>query len=353
MTEAIFIDTSIFMAENFFHGVKIRKLGTLGNRSHVQLYVTSVVDGEMKANLVKQSKEFSTAVDAFSNAVSRKHRVIKNLIEVEDIWNTENDFTSQLLAKYEGFKEFAKIQVIQPNGQFSVTKLLQDYFEGKPPFDNEKKKCEFPDAISLQIIDNWRTERDVTVTHLSNDANFSAAEVQGVYFKSSLSEELNRIVRVAYPESFRDEDLVYNYIEDYKTDFIDLVAFEVQLEVALHFDALLQGNLEVLADDIQVDFVTMTDYSAFNIDERNVEFIGKGVYKATAVFDKFTAVEIERINLNLMAEDWHIDSTNRICVTGEYEMFFRYGTEYSYEVAYDMIEFDEDEKKLRSINKCI
>jgi hypothetical protein len=61
-------------------------------------------------------------------------------------------------ALLQAFCEKIGVEIISSNGATSVTELMEQYFEKKPPFAGADKKHEFPDAVALAALDKWSQE---------------------------------------------------------------------------------------------------------------------------------------------------------------------------------------------------
>lgn len=74
------------------------------------------------------------------------------------------------------FDEFCKQTKAMhlPAKGLDVAAVLDDYFEQKPPFGEGKKKSEFPDAFTAQLLINWRAGRSRKVIVVSGDRDWAA-----------------------------------------------------------------------------------------------------------------------------------------------------------------------------------
>ena len=153
----IFLDTSIFIQQNFFRGKKLENLAKLASQGFIKLFLTSLNDKEIIKKINDECDKLEEAESLFLRKLETTHKIVKNFYELEEMNNfiTKN-LRDNLLNKYEDFKDFAKIKIIKTSDYFDIESVIDDYFLNNPPFSNKKeKKSEFPDAISLKIISEY------------------------------------------------------------------------------------------------------------------------------------------------------------------------------------------------------
>jgi len=63
--------------------------------------------------------------------------------------------------KLDGFISYHQIEIIESK-EINIYDVLDDYFLGKPPFHNEKKKHGFPDAIIIRTYESYLNEAEAT-----------------------------------------------------------------------------------------------------------------------------------------------------------------------------------------------
>lgn len=106
--------------------------------------------------------------------------------ECQKRWRSNFDFDLMLQptgidANFDGlanrqFREFCEhvaAEVIPVNGNVNIDKLVDNYFNVMPPFEDKKqKKFEFPDAIALLSLEDWAKKCGNCVLLVSNDSGW-------------------------------------------------------------------------------------------------------------------------------------------------------------------------------------
>lgn len=349
MKENVFIDTSIFIAENFFLGKKLEKIGLLANQEKINMLITTVVDEEIKANISKRVVEVKDANSKYKRSLKYKYKIVKNIYELNNIVFNDSNLEQLLLDKYDRFKEYAKIKIIHPQEKFEIAKVLNKYFKSEAPFNISKKKSEFPDAISLKIIEDYCGDKNIRAIHLSSDKDFEGLDYENIEFKNDFGDLIIELTRKVFPENFKDEELVYKFIEENEDKFIELIRFELQLELLIYFHLILNEGIELTTDDINVKELKISKYSVLDIEKNYVSFICKGKYKSVIPQEVNFRLNKEEHSKILSENNFTIKENKFVEAEGVFEMTLHYSYEYRYKAIEGTIEFDEDEKKIKNI----
>jgi hypothetical protein len=195
--ENIFIDTSVFVAENFLHGNRIKELYRLFGDGHFKNVMPLVTINEIKSQFAKRAGDALELHNAAMN--NRKLQVLKNLKGSKDILTKfpkldiiEKEFSLKLDRR---IKAADAIVLTYPT--IDTTILLDKYFKGEKPFGKADKKHEFPDAIALQTLIQWCEENKEKCVVLTNDHDFSVGNPLikiELDYKKFLDEALTRIL---------------------------------------------------------------------------------------------------------------------------------------------------------------
>lgn len=162
-TYNIFLDTGIFESENFFRGRKLKTLGHLSKDGIVNLKITDIVYNEIlgrfRKNLVKAKSVFRKA----DNELDKGARILKNLEDYSPYFSmpkiSVEEVELKLKAKLDDFITDSKIEIIDCS-KANVREVFNQYFGQERPFGEGQKKSEFPDAFTLNIIEQWCKEHD-------------------------------------------------------------------------------------------------------------------------------------------------------------------------------------------------
>ncbi|MFK7795871.1 MAG: PIN domain-containing protein [Aureispira sp.] len=156
----IFIDTSVFESENFTQGNKIKEIFNLSSRGVVQVLMPILTYKEIlsraKFNInksIQQINSFKGKVRILRNI--EKYNSLFNVNSIqEDISNIQEEAFNQFKKTFDETIKFASIEIL-PFLSINPEKIFDKYFNREFPFGNGKKKAEFPDAFTLEIIQSW------------------------------------------------------------------------------------------------------------------------------------------------------------------------------------------------------
>lgn len=168
-TKNIFIDTSVYFSNNFaFRGELFQRLMTLAADGVINLYITDITKKEIESNIKNLFIEAYTTLIKCRN----KARILRNIedstfYKLFDSFSLKNE-QSFLLEQFNKFLVTAKTNVI-PTSEVSIIEVFNKYFLEEPPFNDKKKKNEFPDAFILLALEKWAFENNENMYVISKD----------------------------------------------------------------------------------------------------------------------------------------------------------------------------------------
>jgi hypothetical protein len=154
-TRTVFLDTQAY-DDNKLHfvGPSLKKIRELGASGFLKILTTEVVDREVRSHVRR----------ALSSAVTSHERLKGHLAILRalpsgapSVLASQLDLAQLLplgLQVWEDFLGGGRVEMVSVE-QVGARQLLDLYFEQLPPF-SEKKKSEFPDAISLLALEQWQ-----------------------------------------------------------------------------------------------------------------------------------------------------------------------------------------------------
>ena len=148
----VFIDSSIYISRNFsFTDHLLGQIARLATDNHIKLFSSEIIINEVKKKMDERSKEAKSALDS----LRKKGMILRHIPQYEAVFNNELGDSINLVLKknFDTFIEFSKASVVSVD-TVPVSKLLEAYFQGIPPF-SDQKKSEFPDAINLMALESW------------------------------------------------------------------------------------------------------------------------------------------------------------------------------------------------------
>lgn len=174
-TRNVFIDTSVFVAENFnFKGTKFETLASMAQQDRILVKSTDITFAEIISNIRESVEEAEKTI----LKAKTKARVLKNL-GAESPYRTifsdfpQDDIIQQLVKQLEDYFRFSKTETISALDT-SPSTVFEKYFGKKPPFGLGKKKSEFPDAFVLAALDGWCKQSGQKVFVISQDSDMAS-----------------------------------------------------------------------------------------------------------------------------------------------------------------------------------
>ncbi len=278
-TKIIFIDTSIFESQNFLRGFEIKRLGELSKTGNIQLKITDVIYREV---LDRMKVNIETTRAIFRKADKELHgegKILKNLDEFKDFYpmpRINNDAVfEKMKSKLDEFIGENNIEVI-PTSIAKIEDVVNQYFKRELPF-SDKKKDEFPDAISISIISQWCSSnnlktylyaKDGDITLLpSTDKILPLAQVSE--FLNAVTKEIEEEIKLQKLEELLENNSeLEHYIETNYYDEISYKVYEELLKDGTFYDLEYEPpeNIEVeIVKSLITDVIDDHLYAEFEV----------------------------------------------------------------------------------------
>lgn len=350
----IIIDTSVFLRQNFISGNLIKRLGEFSHEKIINIYVTDIIKKELFSNINKNSSKLESKLTDINKSIRGDLKFVKNLYKDLDFFDYINPerLNHLLKNKIERYFEYANIEIISTSESFKITDILDDYFNQKPPF-SEKKKNEFPDAISFKIAENFFQNKNEKAYFLTYDKDFSKIKSKFILVKDSLEDIIEEISKENSSLIYEQNELIEKTIKSNIQLFKNIL--EPELDLELSFKIQLIFEKENTFPDVSTSELeyTISDIKVFDVNENSqnigFKFIGNYNGKLEIYPEKeFNPLKYKEI---LKSNGLKLNSNFEITVKGEFQMSFFYEYEFPYKIEEDTISFDEDEFKLKSIEK--
>lgn len=193
----IFLDTSIFIKNNFLASYSIKQLLLLSENLKIQIYITDIVKREYLKNLDDSFTEFTTSL---SKNPIWKNTDFKDFQNIQEKHQNSN-FYQKIRRAFEEKINQGIIKVIDTPNEVANS-VIDLYFDCNPPFDDKRKKYEFLDAFILLTIENW------CIKNNSNAILFSS-DTDQLKFKSNLfkiESDFNNILEKFVDKSIKIEN---------------------------------------------------------------------------------------------------------------------------------------------------
>lgn len=197
---AVTIDTNILDAAKYdlSEGSTLQLLKKYVDDGTIKVVLSNIVVRESKKHLAKQVKKVcSIARNMRTDVLKESTEHLINHLGLNRLLEITKDKDSLVKKSEELFDNFIKEINAEILGTdlINLDRIIDDYFEINPPFENsEKKRKEFPDAfIAEQLRKRFSETEDVAI--VSNDKGFKSAckDIQNHSLFSSLGELFDAI----------------------------------------------------------------------------------------------------------------------------------------------------------------
>lgn len=212
-----FIDTSVFISQNLL-GYKIKHLERLSQENVLHLKITDIVYKELLSHIRQEVQRANTSLKQVKTLLNKEGRILRNVSAHNDHFGigkvNEDEYFGILKNKLDRFIEDNEIEIVTSE-YIDVSPVIDQYFEGKPPFGS-KKKSEFPDALSINAAENYLKTDELSGFFISQDNDFKEYESSHINTSYNISTFLDHIVRV---------------VSDKRTELLDALYEKSQVEI--------------------------------------------------------------------------------------------------------------------------
>jgi len=260
LTRNVFLDTCAYDNQKLrFDHAALKKLKELGKMGSISILVTDTVDGEVRRHIRENLINASSALGRFQShagvLAADPPKEIKALFSPID----PSTLIESGLTVWDTFIVEAKVERLSA-ACVQGSELLEMYFSQRAPF-SEKKKSEFPDAISLVSLAQWCQSKATQLYLVGDDPDLEAwcAERPGMYHIKSLKDFLDlynraeeKLTELVLAIFEREQKWIVSVIEESFTDCAFIYAENWEAEVE---------NVETIS--IRID-----DVDVIEVDER-------------------------------------------------------------------------------------
>lgn len=266
----VFIDASVFIAEHYFKGTKIKTLLNASKRGQISVVLTDLtlfeIKKHLKADVTKQSSKkcLNDLGSGYFGVLNKKL-----FSQVEEKLHSLYDDSVQYLDK---MLTESNVTILPLNPKIDVIGVVEKYKKQEKPF-SEKKPKEFPDAFVLETLELWcKQEKKPCVVLLSKDKDFQELSYAHLQYRdfdvyvNDVMDEYKKMVRQHENEIIRhlqeDKDihsrignLIYESFDD-STLYTDLLCIEDINDYDIKILSVYINEQSLVRDGLFDDFVT-------------------------------------------------------------------------------------------------
>lgn len=297
ITRNIFIDTSVFIKENFLLGNKLKAFLKHAEDKEIKLFTTEITIKECLKNLESNFRNSKNLYEKLIKSLGNKGSILKN---VDQIYELFNPVFFEPEKELENLKEkFSKMMKdnfsILPIDQTVTLKIFDDYFKENSPFKEGNKKSEFPDAFVLNSIESWCKKFDERMYVVSTDPDFGSfishnlIQIKDydellnlISYTNSSEENIQRIndridknsqligerIKMNFQKQFPTDGLDSNYFFEYEVqnfEFINVHIINKSIlsteigRATVELDVIIEYSVEVNYEDLNTGFYDKED----------------------------------------------------------------------------------------------
>jgi hypothetical protein len=263
ITKNVFLDTSAIIAQNFnFSSPALAAIEKLAHDGEANLLTTSIVIREVEANIKERIKNAEVGI----GRIKTSHSILKNITQpsaraILSPFDAEKA-TSELISRYLEYRKRTKTHTI-PLESASASDVFDAYFSGQPPFDDEKKKSEFPDAFNIYALESWCKSTNEKVYVVATDPDIARHCRQ--------SERLILLPRAGeYADLFNRESATMRLVEESTQENLD--PLREAITKTFEESGFYLDDLEGDVNEVKVEEVEIGDLSLLTVDGGVAQF---------------------------------------------------------------------------------
>ena len=171
-TPWIFIDTVTYRENRLdWSGKILSTLKSLSRAGTLRLLVTEITKREVY-------KRIDEELDLALASINKNESVFRQLDLIAE--KTRRDRTSSQTVLRDQFENYlVEANAVNVPLDADPSSILEDYFNGTPPFGAGSKKAEFPDAFVIASLRNWCLKNNRTMYVVSKDQDMVDSCVSG------------------------------------------------------------------------------------------------------------------------------------------------------------------------------
>ncbi|RYE59622.1 MAG: hypothetical protein EOP48_00295 [Sphingobacteriales bacterium] len=323
----IFIDTSIFVEENFLEGSRINTILDLAVHGHLKIVLSIITVNEIKAQFNKRTtiafekhNELINDKQKFHIRTLRNNKRGKELIgKLPSLKIISNEFSLELDSRLAASKA-----IILPYSVIDISGVFGNYFANKPPFGGAEKKHEFPDAFAIIQAEQWAVANKRHLNFLSNDKDFGTLATENLNIVDDYEKFIEeRLKEVTEADRLVQLDKLYD-IQSLRIDheITEWVSDQFDDDSLFHD---VTNWLEVLDKAIELVEVVEKEYELISVNEENMEIditatvrykvVIETYDEGTGIYDKEDGIMLYRETTELDVEQSDLKVSLRISFT--------------------------------------
>jgi predicted nucleic acid-binding protein len=272
----IFLDTQVFEQELYdTNSPRLKRLKELVEDRRASVLLPEITRREIIARIRETTAKAIRDLTKYRN--QRETSILRHVAPLFDPIFATHD--SAVLSKIieDKFDAFCKELDVDhlPNSLTSKSykSIIDDYFELRPPFQEGRKRSEFPDAFTAAILKKWCDKKKCNITVITNDQDWEGLCTKRLKLVKSLADflgqfpppELSKALALALDTNLIRDTIAAEFKNlSFFTDGVDGEVHEVS-DVKVTFDhvVIIQADKGEAVAEITctIQFDAMIEYT--------------------------------------------------------------------------------------------
>lgn len=268
--DIIFLDTSIFEANNFLESKRIKEIYKLAEKEEIKVVIPKLTYDEILSRISKNINDADSKFNKYRNET----RVLRNASSLEEKFTPfkKEEVLQEVSKKIEKQFEKSKFEIIDYSS-INVKGIFDNYFHGNLPFGEGKKKSEFPDAFALKFIEIWAEENNTKVFVFSKDGDMLGYENEYIEIKEDFNKYLSdKIVEVELEINNKRIDFVEDWLNNPPNNIIEEIKQWVTSQLDDYTKYYNHSNYHEI-HDLSIINVEVEIYDFYSITSTNDEYV--------------------------------------------------------------------------------
>lgn len=250
-TRNIYIDTQVFVANNFFANQNLRRIQEFGQLETVKIFTTEITKSEIEKNIKEDLSNAISEINRFRHIIANKGKVLKNVDQFKpyfDLPKIELNLNfKELSEKLDNFIKISKTEIISYEIA-DIKDVVEKYLNEISPFSPGRKKYEFPDAIVISTIENWCKSNKTQMYFVSSDSDFANINIPEIIVVPNIKILLDKINK---QHSHDENEWIFKIFDLNESQIINLInkSFEDHLLDESMYDIEI-SNIQVLETNL-------------------------------------------------------------------------------------------------------
>lgn len=270
-TPLVFMDTEAFDKVKLkFTSFSFGLLRELHEVNRITIYLTDITLKEVEAHISEKVDQIYESIKKLKDNLS----LLENFDEYSQIFNFDKDLCLALY--HRALSHFLRggylgndIPIISVSEYASITSVFNKYFSQQPPFNNGKKKYEFPDAFVIEALEQWCKKNNKLMYIISRDSDMKKACLSSNYLLSI--ETVDEFLNLVHSE----EKYIFSIAHQWflkKNKEIKEKIIECFSQQESHLKQHNQIDTEIDIDNIKINSISLGNGNLIEIKDELVVF---------------------------------------------------------------------------------